>query len=334
MEGVAFDRHVLGRPKIDRMRIKYLGDENAAIANLRAGEVQFVGDSAIRLENALTLQDWVKSTGGTILMRTSQYRGIGFQYRPEYNKSSSLMDVRVRKALASTIDKKDLNEAIYGGLMIPADFFFSDESEWGKVIGPSVVRYPYDARRAEQWMNEAGFTKGPDGFFNGPDGRFTATLETANAIDRPAVAITSNWRNLGYDVGDRALPAALTTDPAARVLYPSMSIWTVPQGEGSIKGFVSSDCPKPENNWRSGSNRGCWTTPEFDRLNSAFNSSIDAAERGMYLTQMTRIYTEQLPMVSVLFLAQPYEIAPSLHGVLPVRPEGNLLWNLYEWELK
>src|SRR5205807_8986656 len=73
LEGSAFGQYVLGRPKIDRFRVRYVLDENAAIAYLRAGEVQFVGDSAIRLENSLTLQDWISSTGGQILMRTSQY---------------------------------------------------------------------------------------------------------------------------------------------------------------------------------------------------------------------------------------------------------------------
>jgi peptide/nickel transport system substrate-binding protein len=332
-EGGAFDKYVLGRPAIDRFRVRYVLDENSAIAFLRAGEAQFVGDSAIRLENALSLQDWADSTGGKILMRTSQYRAIGFQYRPEYSKTPALLDTRVKKALASTIDKKELNDTIFGGAMTPSDYLFSDDSEWGSVIAPSIVRYPYDARRAEQWMNDAGFVRGPDGFFTSSEGRFSATLETANAIDKPAVAMTSNWRRLGYDIGDHALAAALSTDAAARVLYPSMSIWTINQGEPSLKGFATSDCPRAENNWRSGSNRGCWSNPEFDRLYEAFNGTLDVKERGSDLAQMTRIYTEDLPMISVLFLAQPYEIAASLHGVLPVKPEGIILWNMHQWTL-
>ena len=39
-------------------------------------------------------------------------------------------------------------------------------------------------------------------------------------------------------------------------------------------------------------------------------------------------------MIPILFLAQPYEVAAPLHGVLPVKPEGNILWNMHQWELK
>ncbi|HEY3116150.1 MAG TPA: hypothetical protein VGK54_05360, partial [Chloroflexota bacterium] len=70
-----------------------------------------------------------------------------------------------------------------------------------------------------------------------------------------------------------------------------------------------------------------------DRLYEAFNGTLDVKARGADLAQMTRIYTEDLPMISVLFLAQPYEIAAQLHGVLPVKPEGIILWNMHQWTL-
>jgi peptide/nickel transport system substrate-binding protein len=334
IEGAAFDRYVLGRPRTDRVRILFVGDENSAIAKLRAGEVQFAGDSVIRLENSLTLKDWVQSGAGAIHMRTSQWRAVGFQFRPEFANPRALLDLRVRQALAHTVDKQLLNETIYEGLMAPSDFVMSASSEWGPVVEPVIVKYPYDPRRAEQLMNEAGFVKSSDGFFAGPEGQLTATLETANRIDKPASAISSNWRALGYDIGDRALPAALTTDPEARVTYAGMSIWTTSQGEAALRGFITSQCPRAENNWRTGTNRGCWSNAEFDRLYLAFATTLDTRERATYLTQMARIFTEQLPMISVLFLAQPYEVAADLRGVLPVKPEGNILWNMHEWELR
>jgi peptide/nickel transport system substrate-binding protein len=334
IEGAAFDRYVLGRPRIDRVRIVFILDENTAIANLRAGEVQFAGDSVIRLENALSLQDWVQSGAGAIHMRASQWRAVGFQFRPEFANPRALLDLRVRKALAHTVDKQLLNETIYQGLMVTSDFMMSPSSEWGPIVEPAITKYPYDPRRAEQLMNEAGFTRGADGFFAGPDGHFTAALETANRIDKPASAMSSNWRTLGYDIGDRSLPPALTTDPAARVTYAGMSIWTTSQGERALTGFVTSQCPRADNNWRTGTNRGCWSNAEYDRLYDAFMTTLDRQQRSVQLTQLARLFTDEVPMISVLFLAQPYEVAASLLGVLPVKPEGNILWNMHEWELK
>lgn len=334
VDGVAFAQYSLGRPKIERVRILFVFDENTAIAKLRAGEIHFAGDSVIRLENALTLKDWIQSGAGAIHMRTSQWRAVGFQFRPEFANPRGLLDPRVRQAFAFTVDKQLLNETIYEGLMTPADFLMAASSQWGPVVEPAIVKYPYDPRRAEQLMNEAGFAKGSGGAFAGPEGQLSATLETANRIDKPASAMSSHWRSQGYDVGDRSLPAALSTDPAARVTYAAMSIWTTSQGENSLRGFISSQCPRAENNWRTGTNRGCWSHPEFDRLYVAFATTLEYSERAAQLAQMARIFTEQLPMISVLFLAQPYEVAAPLHGVLPVRPEGNILWNMHEWELR
>ena len=42
MEGAAFDQYFLGRPKIDRVIIRYIGDVNAIVANVLAGEIDVV----------------------------------------------------------------------------------------------------------------------------------------------------------------------------------------------------------------------------------------------------------------------------------------------------
>jgi len=64
IEASAFDRHVLGKPKIGRVRITFISDPNTALANLLAGEVHFAADDSIRFEQGLTLQkDWARETG-------------------------------------------------------------------------------------------------------------------------------------------------------------------------------------------------------------------------------------------------------------------------------
>src|SRR5439155_18391762 len=37
VDGVAFERHALGRPKIDRLRLIFIADPNAALANMLSG---------------------------------------------------------------------------------------------------------------------------------------------------------------------------------------------------------------------------------------------------------------------------------------------------------
>src|SRR5205814_703597 len=42
MEGTAFDQYVGGRPKIDRLVMKFLGDANAIVANILSGDIDII----------------------------------------------------------------------------------------------------------------------------------------------------------------------------------------------------------------------------------------------------------------------------------------------------
>src|SRR5439155_4667403 len=136
--------------------------------------------SAIGLEQAFTLKDdWENRGAGQVRLRTSQWRATAFQLRPELVSPRALLDVRVRQALAHTVDKQSLNEGIYHGEMSPADYLVSPQSQWGPAVAGLVIKYPYDQRRAEQLMSEGGFTKGADGFFSSPiESRFKSELKT------------------------------------------------------------------------------------------------------------------------------------------------------------
>src|SRR5207249_2201758 len=51
VEGTAFDGHVWGRPKIDRIQVRFMADENVVMANLLAEEVHLATDRSIRFEH-------------------------------------------------------------------------------------------------------------------------------------------------------------------------------------------------------------------------------------------------------------------------------------------
>src|SRR5207249_1395666 len=68
IEGVAFDGHVLGRPKIDRVRLAFYSDPNAALSVLLAGKAHMALEDAVGLEQGVALkQDWEPRGVGTVL---------------------------------------------------------------------------------------------------------------------------------------------------------------------------------------------------------------------------------------------------------------------------
>jgi len=68
IEAEAFDGHATGRAKIDRIRVRFIGDRNAGLANVLAGEVHLTGPTVLGVEQAVILRrDWVAQTRNSVV---------------------------------------------------------------------------------------------------------------------------------------------------------------------------------------------------------------------------------------------------------------------------
>src|SRR5205823_1029989 len=122
IEGEAFAGHALGRPKIDRIRIIFTPDPNTALANLLSGNVDIAADDTTRFQQTSILErEWANNKGGTVLKSFDQHRRAEIQMHPERANPKSLLDVRVRRALAYAIDRDAINEALIDGSGKPSN---------------------------------------------------------------------------------------------------------------------------------------------------------------------------------------------------------------------
>jgi peptide/nickel transport system substrate-binding protein len=336
LQGTAFSEHVLGRAKITRLRVNIITDTNTALANLLARDLDMAVDNAINLEQAVELsREWAKRGAGSVLYSSLTWQATAFQLRPELASPQSLLDVRVRRALAHAVDKQGFANALYHGEIDTADFIVSPRSKWGPAIDGAVQKYPHDVRRADQLMSEAGFAKTADGFFaRAAEGRFKAELKIVSGREQEVAIMASDWRRAGFDIQEAILPAALSIDPASRVTFPAMFTAISGQGERTLPNYTTAQIPRADNNWRTGGNRGGWSNPEYDRLLDAFNITLDPKERALQVAGMARAFTEDVPVISLLFPGIPYAHVAEVRGVMPVAPEGLISWNVHEWELR
>ncbi len=334
-EATPFPGHVLGRAKIPRIKVVFISDANAALANLLTGDVQLSADTSLRLEQASTLKrEWAPRNAGVILLHPNQWRSTVFQFRPDVAVPRAILDQRVRKALAHAVEKEAINETIYQGDGVYSDFMISPSSEWGPALEPAVVKYPYDLRRGEQLMLEAGYTRGADGIFSHPsEGRFAAELKTNAAADNEAemAIMASGWRQAGFSIQEAVLPAALAQDGLARSTFPGLFTNNVGVGETTLGSFTSSSLARQENGWR-GSNRNGWLNPEYDRLAEAFGTTLDRTERAQQVARMAHLFTDDVGAISLFFRTQPWAHAAALKGLQVVAPESNMAWNAHQWE--
>jgi len=335
IDAAAFDRYALGRPGIDRIQLRFISDSNTALATLLSGDAQVATDNSIGQVVDALKGEWAQRMGGKLIHWPNAWRSTAFQLRPELATPRAILDVRVRKALAHAVDKQSIDEAVYGGDVLHSESMIWSRSEWGPATERPLDKYPYDLRRSEELMNQAGFQKGPDGVYaRAGEGRFSGELGTTAAADfeQEMLIMVDGWRRVGLDIREFVLPAVLAQDSQARATFPTMFSSNTNMGEPAMLNLASQEIPRADNRWRGG-NRGGWSNPQYDRLIESFNQTLGRPQRIEQVAQLLQIYSEELPSIPLFFRAQPLAHLPSLRGPALAAPESSMIWNVHMWEL-
>jgi peptide/nickel transport system substrate-binding protein len=334
IEMAAFDGHSLGRPKIDRLILRLIPDENTVLTNVLSGTVQFTQYFTLRFEHGQVLRrEWVPEGKGVVLLDPSSTPLSVVQFRPEFLKAPGLLDVRVRRALAHSIDRQTLQDGLFEGegviantYVLPHDPFFPD-------VDRTIVKYPYDPSRTEQLMTEAGFTRDRDGLFANLAGeRFAPEFQaqSGSQFERHQAVMENTWRRAGIEVKPTILAANVSRDNFIRASFPGLGH----SGSGEMgRVFISAQIGSEANRW-NGSNRGGWFNAEYDRLWDAYNSTLDRSERGRHLAAKARVVSEELPAYVLYYNFNLLVHAAALRGPTIAAPESTNFWNVHEWELR
>jgi peptide/nickel transport system substrate-binding protein len=339
LEGSAFAGHALGRPRIERILVRIIADENTALTNVLAGGVDYSVQTTLRFEHAQVLQrEWVPAGKGGVILRPGAGVIYQVQLRPEYAAHPGQLDLRVRKALAHGIDRQALNEGLFDGQGFMSETYVPISSPFLPEVNRVIARYPYDPRRAEQLMTEAGYRKDRDGMFEMAGERFQSDLRvtTGPEFERGQAILASTWQHVGFPFTSSLVPTTQVPTAEERHTFPGLAF----RGSTSAERLsLTSEIGSPSNRW-FGENRGGWSNPEYDRLYESFALSLDPTERTRTYGQLIRLLTEGLPFYITHFSLYVSTHSASLHGpaadtVGSSGERGTLPhWNIHEWELR
>ena len=342
IEATAFDGHVLGRPKIDRVIMRFIADENTALTTLLAGEADYATGRSLRFEHATVLKrQWDPAGTGKVLLTPDTSRFTAFQFRPEVVNPRFLANLPVRKALAHAVDKAALNDGIFDGQTIASIGDTFVHRYYRQDYVPNVERivaeldraitvYPFDLRRSEQLMAEAGLTRGRDGVWANASGdRFSMEVWTDQGpqYERELAIVAETWQRAGVEVRQYVLPAAQLRDAQIRANFPA--IYTT--SSSRLESMFGRSIGTATNRW-IGTNRGGWTNPEYDRLYEAFGATLDPNDQLQQVVDMMKIVSAELP---AWVLYQNPSVAAH-YATLRGPNSASLIsdvWNVSEWEL-
>jgi len=325
---------ILGKPRIETIEYTIIPDRNAMVARLLAGDIDF--SEVTNAEQVAVLQEQWKGTGdGRVLLNFPQVETMIFQQRDVANHQAALTDVRVRRALVHAIDRESLALAATSGFSLAADTIVHQSRPLFTRMDAAAMKYPYDPRRAEQLVNEAGWTRGGDGVLRNAGGQaFDVEIDTSNPPGSNAIVVQDYWKRAGAEA--RLVPAApdvRINDPRAHVSFPGVMFRSKPPFW--YHDNASLQLPSEQNSWR-GSNESSWVDAEYDALFARFSSALRPTERDDLAIALERVLTAGVGQARLYYNVEPGAARNNVHGIKG-KSQGystTHLFNVVEWTVQ
>jgi len=336
-EALASDEYFLGRPKIDRLFIRYYADPQGLAQAVVAGAVDVVGIGSLRDQDVPPIKSAWESTGaGTILRMTFIAASMGFQFR---DLTAPWADVRVRRALAHLLDREVLAEALGEGLSRPADVVLDPEDPVYRLLEQGgFPKYPYDVAQAQRMLSEAGWTRGQDGVLQRNGQRFgieVSTLANSPAYVARITAVADQLKRGGLEPTVIPIPSNTPNAREVQSRIRGMHHRQSQINDGQLRVLTAAEIPTPETQWQ-GANPMGYSNPVYERLYAQFISTFELPKRQALKAEMLRLTLEDAAQIP-LFYTSGTAVVVFRKGITGPGPVSTIdpvaAWNIHLWQM-
>lgn len=277
------------------LRIRVVRDENTRLLELMGKKTDLV-EGDISPQNTIELKKQPH-------LSVQEVKGLGYSYlavnvrgpkpidkpgSPQYLTRAALADVKVRNAIAHAIDFDKIIEKIFLGSAQRASGLIPN-GHWAK--DPDLKPTPYDPKRAEKELDEAGFPLIKKSRFH------VVIATTPNRMRQSIAQLYADYLGkVGIEATVRVKEwGALYQDMKQGNFELFSAIWS-PVTEPDLYYWVhhSASIPKEDGN---GGNRHGYHNTEVDRLIEEGRSIIAPEERKLVYQKIERIMLEELPYI-------------------------------------
>lgn len=295
-----------GKPYLDRVLFRIIPDAGARGAALENGDVHYAPISPVPLSDVARLR-----TLPQLIVDTAGYESVSPVYFLDFNLRHDVFhDVRVRRAIAHAIDRDTLAATAWYGLAKPATGPIpSYQTEFYTADTP---QYPFDPRRAEQLLDEAGHFRGADGV------RLTIDqlpLPYGEDYVRSAEFIRQALKRIGIQFTLRTfdLPTYL------RIIYTDRSFDTKTEWYACFSdpqiGVQRRYWTEAIKKGTTSSNASGYSSPRMDAIMVAMQHEADPAKRRDIIHHLQQVAQEDIPSVNLLELAFFRVYSSRLRGI-------------------
>ena len=216
-------------------------------------------------------------------------------------KNEVLKDVRVRKALAYSIDRKKIVESVTRCGQIPA-YSFTPPGSNGFYPDTNI---PFDVELAKNLLKEAGFDSGE----NFPV--LEILFNTSEGHRKVALAVQQMWQqNLGINV------ELVNQDWKVYLSREMIGDFQVSRA-GWIGDYEDPNTFLDTLRPNRGNNKTGWNNFEFDNLLIKANATLDQAERYKILMEAERLLIDEMPIAPIYTYVRVYQLHEDVKGWYP-----------------
>lgn len=276
-----------GAPPIAKIELRILPDATIRVLELAHGSVDL-------LQNDFP-PHFLPVLKKEATVRVDALPGRNLKYLVFNLKHPALKDVRVRRAIASAIDRDAMIRHKLEGLGRPADSVLAPEDPFHAAAGEDAVSF--DRARAERLLDDAGLPR------IAADGGVRLRLEYKTSMSETAIAVAKVMKSDLAKVG-----IALTIRPAEFGIF----FKDVQTGNFELYSLTSAAVVDPDfHRWLLASenippaggstNRGGYSNPELDRLIAVGAGQTDPEARKETYRAIQAIVMRDLPVVPLWY---------------------------------
>lgn len=291
-----------GKPAVTEVRFPGFDSNNSTLLQLQQGNLDWSGAFVPNIQKTYISRDpahnhyWYPSTSVYLLsMNLTKYP---FNLLP------------VRQAISLAIDRQQLSTDGESGYDPPANPTGLALPMYEKFLSPTYahVSFTLDPGKAEQTLQSAGFTKGPDGIYADKSGKkLEFSIETVTGFTdwiTDSQIIASNLKTVGIKVSVNTVSFGAYLN-ALQIGNFDAAITTPPVSASGPTPFFFFDPVLNSNNTApigktAASNWGRWSDPTTDNLLKQYVSSTNQEVQLQALSGLQKIMVEQLPVIPLL----------------------------------
>jgi peptide/nickel transport system substrate-binding protein len=327
------DYHIANRPHFDTIEVKGGGDAvSAARAVIQTGEYDFGWNMQVEEEILARLEKGGKgkavvTPGGNIefilLNHTDPWTEVDGERSSAKTKHPFLLDPAVREALSLLIDKKSVQDHIYGRAGIATANFLNNPPRFQS----KNTKWEFNVEKAIKVLDAGGWKPGPDGIRAKDGKKLKMVYQTSiNAPRQKNQAIVKQAaQKAGIDIELKSVTASVyfSSDVANpdtyTKFYTDIQMFTTTMTQPDPGLFMNQYCSwevaSKDNKWQ-GRNITRWTSKEYDDIFKASEGELDPVKRAAMFIKMNDLVITNHVVIPVVYRPRVAAISNTLRPYL------------------